>query len=341
MTDNSAEADTSGRLVSGEAVELDVRVARLGSRVLAFTIDFVLLAVGAIVLVILTSIVVALLPPEVRDRALADAVRTVTILFALVAIPVTIETLSKGRSLGKLLLGLRVVRDDGGPIRFRHCLVRGVSAFGVEFPGLLMPGITWLAAIGVMLIHPSGKRIGDLMAGTIVIHERTPLARYWVPAMPVGLAQWSQTADLTNLDDSLALAVRHFLARNKEISEPARSRLGAALDAEVRAVVTPPPPPGTPGWAFLAAVLAERYRRSGARMARNRAVTAQVWDTLYGANQPVGAARPGALPANVGPVAPGGVAAWSPGAVPPGGVPGSAEAAAPVRPGGHPTPGAP
>ncbi|MFD0556067.1 RDD family protein [Stackebrandtia endophytica] len=313
MTDNSAETDTSGRLVSGEAVELDVRIARLGSRVLAFTVDFVVLALGAVVLTVVAGIGVTMLPDAVRDRALLEAVRTVTLLFALVAIPVTIETLSKGRSLGKLMLGLRVVRDDGGPIRFRHCLVRGLSAFGVEFPGLLMPGVTWLAAIGVMLIHPSGKRIGDLMAGTIVIHERTPVAKYWVPAMPVGLAQWSRVADLTNLDDNLALAVRHFLSRNKEISEPARSRLGAALDAELRAVVTPPPA-GTPGWAFLAAVLAERYRRSGARMARNRAVTAQVWDTLYG---PVRSAAAG----------------YPPMPVPPSGTPGRA-----VLPGGRPGP---
>lgn len=280
MTDISAHS--GGRLVSGEAVELDVRVARLGSRSLAFFIDFAVVAVIGVVVIAVGTLAIALVPLSIMDSALAAALQVLLYLVVFPGIPVTVETLSKGRSLGKMVMGLRVVRDDGGPIRFRHSLIRGVSALAVEFPGILMPGLTWLAAMAVMLIHPSGKRVGDLMAGTIVISERTPAARLWTPAMPLGLSGWSRVADLTDVDDELALAVRHFLARNHEITEPARSRLGAALERELRDVVTPPPPTGTPGWAFLAAVLAERHRRAGERLMRNRARTAEVWDTLYG-----------------------------------------------------------
>ncbi|ADD41317.1 RDD family protein [Stackebrandtia nassauensis] len=287
MSDISADPGLSGRLVSGEAVELDVRVARLGSRVLAFGIDFTISVIAAAIFYVVSMLLLYTLAASTSlvDEALLVAIITIDMVLAFVGVPATIETLSKGRSLGKLAVGLRVVRDDGGPIRFRHALIRALSAFAVEFPGLLLPGISWFAALGVMLIHPSGKRFGDLSAGTIVIHERTPHARIWVPIMPPGLAGWAAVTDLTALDDNLALSIRHFLARNHEIAEPARTKLGLALAAELNSFVVPPPPPGTPGWAFLAAVLSERYRRASSRLAASRAVTAQVWDTLYGPHQ--------------------------------------------------------
>jgi uncharacterized RDD family membrane protein YckC len=286
MTDFSADPGISGRLVSGEAVELDVRVARLGSRVLAFGIDFVILLIVAMVVGFITTLFMASIASSgVVDEALAAALFVIDMVVVFVGVPAAVETVTKGRSAGKAAVGLRVVRDDGGPIRFRHALLRATCGLAVEFPGLLLPGLTWFAVLGVMLIHPSGKRFGDLSAGTIVIHERTAEARIWAPVMPAGLAGWAAVTDLTSLDDDLALAIRHFLARNHEIAEPARTKLGLSLAGELNSFVTPPPPPGTPGWAFLAAVLAERYRRSAGRLAANRKVTAQVWDTLYGPQQ--------------------------------------------------------
>jgi hypothetical protein len=147
----------------------------------------------------------------------------------------------------------------------------------IEFPGVILPPITWLATIWAMLANPRGKRIGDLAAGTVVIHERTPAARGWVPQMPPCLAGWASTLDLTGLDDELALSVRNFLARNRTISEPARTSLGKVLSREVASVTNPPPPPNTPGWAYLAAVHAERHHRALRRLAAVRARAATVW----------------------------------------------------------------
>jgi uncharacterized RDD family membrane protein YckC len=268
------------RLVSGEGVELDVRVARIGSRVLALLLDilvqvgmFVPLAAGA-------QLATVLLAGRAYDGALADAVAVVCLVAVLVGYPVATETFSRGRTLGKLALGLRVVRDDGGPISFRHALTRALVGVALEWPGLVLPLLTWAIALATMLANPQSKRLGDLAAGTIVIHERTPAAWGWVPSMPPHLAGWAALLDLTGLDDDLALAVRHFLARNREIIEPARSRLGYALAVEVGRVTTPPPPPGVPGWAYLAAVLAERHRRAARRLAVARAATATVWPGL-------------------------------------------------------------
>jgi uncharacterized RDD family membrane protein YckC len=287
-------------LVSGEAVELEVRVARVGSRVLALLIDIGIQLV--IALFLLTMAVVALSTAPVVDAALEGALLTVGAVLVLVGYPVLCETLVGGRTVGKLAVGLRVVRDDGGPVRFRHALTRSLVSVAVEWPGLVLPLVTWIASLATMMTNPRGKRLGDLAAGTMVIHERTPASWGWVPGMPPPLAGWAHTLDLAGLDDDLALAVRHFLARGPGLAEPERSRLGQALASEVAATTTPPPPPGVPGWAYLAAVLAERHRRAAHRLARARAVTAALWPGLSapprrvptGSRPPAPAPRPAA-----------------------------------------------
>ncbi len=277
---DATSSSGSDRLVSGEAVEFDIRYARLGSRALALLLDIGVQIVLALVLYFVLSILIGLaFAGGFGDVALIIAGLAIVSVVVLVGYPAAMETLTRGRTLGKLAMGLRVVRDDGGPIRFRHALTRALVRVALEWPGLLPP-LVWVPSLTTMLLNPQGKRLGDLAAGTIVIHDRTPATWGWVPAMPAPLVVWAGTLDLTGLGDDLALAVRHYLARNREIREPARSRLGYALASEVAACTTPPPPPGTPGWAYLAAVLAERNRRAMRRLATARTATATVWPEL-------------------------------------------------------------
>ena len=91
-----------------------------------------------------------------------------TFLLVLVGGPIAVETLSHGRSLGKLACGLRVVRDDGGPIRFRHALVRG--AIGVVEILMTFGVVACVAS----LVSARGRRLGDVFAGTLVVRERVP-----------------------------------------------------------------------------------------------------------------------------------------------------------------------
>jgi uncharacterized RDD family membrane protein YckC len=172
--------------------------------------------------------------------------------------PVLLETLLRGRTVGKLALGLRVVRDDGGPIRFRHAFVRGLVGFVVEKPGLT----SGAAGVLTALLNERGKRLGDFAAGTIVIQERVAAPAPSHVAMPPPLAGWATTLDLSRLPDDLALSARGYLMRFGELTPTAKEALGARLASAVAAVVTPEPPPGTPHWAYLSAVLAERRRRA-------------------------------------------------------------------------------
>jgi uncharacterized RDD family membrane protein YckC len=234
------------------------------------------------------------------DDAIFATITIAAVLLAMLGYPVLLETMTRGRTLGKLMLGLRVVRDDGGPVTFRHALTRGLVGFAVEWPGILGAPLTWLATIWTMIASPQSKRIGDHVAGTIVIHERTPAGWGWAPTMPPELAGWAATLDLTGLDDDLALGVRNYLARNRHIREPARTEVGLRLAREVAAATNPPPPPGTPGWKYLAAVHSERHRRAMHQLATVRARAATVWPDLAAAT----AAPTPAWPAHSAPRSP-------------------------------------
>jgi hypothetical protein len=159
-------------------------------------------------------------------------------------------------------MGLRVVRDDGGPIGFRHALVRGATGAFVERPGVSF----FVVAAVTSLVHPRDKRLGDVLAGTVVIRERVSVRGGSVAQMPPPLAGWAAGLDLSGLGDDLALSVRQFLSRSAQMTPQARDDLGGRLLGAVLQRISPPPPPDTPGWAVLSAVLAERRRRDEQRL---------------------------------------------------------------------------
>lgn len=244
-------------VVTGEAVVLDLRLARLASRSLALALDLLCQFTALTVLA-----VVMLGGSNSLDTALEVAISLVIAVAVLVGYPVTMETLSRGRTLGKMALGLRVVRDDGGPIRFRHALVRGLAGFFVDFWAL---GLAGAVAVFVSLSSAKAKRVGDLMAGTIVIRERMPSTAAPVVWMPPRLAGWAAGLDLSRLPDDLALAIRNYVSRRGDFSPVAADALAWQLATEVGRYIGVPVPPGTHPVDYLAAVLAERRAREHAR----------------------------------------------------------------------------
>ena len=238
-------------VVTGEAVSLDIRLAHWPSRLVAFVIDLIAEFAAWVVVTLLLARVL-----EGADSDLAAAVVVVAFVFVFLGYPIAFESLWRGRTLGKAALGIRVVRDDGAPERFRHAFVRAV----------LMPFEFWGPALLTSIINRRSKRLGDLLAGTVVVQERVPSRTTTPVSMPPPLTEWARLLDLSRFPDDLALSVRQFLARQHELRPEARTAMGNQLVAAVRSAVMPDPPPGTPGWAYLSAVLAERRRREEERL---------------------------------------------------------------------------
>ncbi|MFD8572843.1 RDD family protein [Streptomyces sp. NPDC059639] len=242
-------------LVTGEAVALELRPAKLPSRALAVLID---LAAAFAVYIVVTMAIVA--GTASLDDAASAAVAVATFLLVLVGIPIAVETLSRGRSLGKLACGLRVVRDDGGPIRFRHALVRG--AVGVVEILMTFGVVACIAS----LVSARGRRIGDVVAGTLVVRERVPTGQAaFVPAPPPWLVGRFAQLDLSAVPEGLWLAVRQYLTRMGQLDPQVGQGMAGRLAADVAAHTGAPVPMDVPPAAFLAAVVHERQSREAQR----------------------------------------------------------------------------
>jgi uncharacterized RDD family membrane protein YckC len=242
-------------LVTGEAVALELRPAKLPSRALAVVLD---LALAVAVYIVVTIGLVA--ATAALDDAAQIAVSIASFLLVLVGGPIAVETLSHGRSLGKLACGLRVVRDDGGPIRFRHALVRGAVGV-VEI--LMTFGIVACIA---SLVSERGRRLGDVFAGTLVVRERIPVGRMpYVPAPPPWLAGRFAELDLSAVPDGLWLAIRQYLTRMRQLDPQIGGAMAERLAVDLAARTGAPAPQGVPAGAYLAAVVHERQTREARR----------------------------------------------------------------------------
>ncbi|MDT5018514.1 MAG: hypothetical protein QOD39_4674, partial [Mycobacterium sp.] len=241
-------------VVTGDAVVLNIQIAQLPVRALSALIDITVAFIAYAVGFVLWAITLTDLSP-----ALSGAVLIIFTVLTVVGYPLIFEMTTRGRSLGKMAMGLRVVSDDGGPERFRQALFRALTGV-IEF---------WMffgaPAVICSLLSSKGKRIGDVFAGTLVIIERAPRPSP-PPPMPPQLAWWASSLQLSGLRGEQAELARQFLSRASQLDPAVRDQMAYRIAGDVLAQVSPPPPPGAPPQFVLAAVLAERHRRELARL---------------------------------------------------------------------------
>lgn len=277
-------------LVIGEGVALDLRLAKLPSRALARLLD---LLVQAGLLGVLAAVIGVVLSVGAVDEAVTAGLLIVMTVAVVVGYPALLETVTRGRTLGKMALGLRVVRADGGPVRFRHALARALTGI-----------FDFYATAGVLAVVTSfsskqGRRTGDWLAGTVVVRDRAPdagvsAAGMAALAMPYPLLGWAQQLDLSALTDDVALSARQYLTRMHEMRPDVAARMGHELATEVMRSVALPPA-GTPPWAYLAAITAERRVR---QMRAAEAAHRQAWERAWAQTPAYAAATvPGPAPA--------------------------------------------
>lgn len=250
-------------LVTGEAVALEVRPAGFGIRVASGAID-----AFAHFVVYLATVIALSVPLSALSDAAAQVVEVVLLVAVLVAAPIAEELLSHGKSLGRLALGTRIVRDDGGAAGFRHALIRALMGF-IEIYSTL-GGL----AVVVGLFNGRSKRLGDLLAGTHAQYERVrqePPANYGVP---LTLGDWARTADAARLPDQLARRVRQFLEQAAGLEPARRAWLARALALECSPYVSPLP--AVDPELFLAGVSVLRREREARGLAIEAALLARL-----------------------------------------------------------------
>jgi len=252
------------RMVTPEAVALEFTTANVGSRILAFVIDAAIVGVVSFLGVLPLALTDATLPEWLVASILVIVIPGWYFGYFTVS-----ETLWRGRTVGKAALGLRVVTKEGGPVRFRHAAVRtllGLVDFGI--------GSGFFAILFILLTRDN-QRLGDLVAGTLVLRERSGLP---APApvsfdVPAGLEPYVATLDVSGLTTEQYQAVRTFLLRTGTLTPQARASLALQLAGPLAQRLRPPPPQGVPPELYLRCVAAayQRRQRPGADVAAGAA----------------------------------------------------------------------
>ncbi len=219
-------------VLTGEAVALDVQPIGLILRVAGAVID---IAATLAVFLLVVLAMVGLLDAGVLSESVMQILTIATLVVLLVIVPTAIETVTRGRSLGKLAVGGRIVRIDGGAISFRHAFIRAV--LGVLEVYFTVGGLALL----VGAFTPRSQRLGDLVAGTYAERTRTPKLPPREIALPYGLEHWASIADVGRLPDHLARRIARFAAGAESMHPGARVRVAEDLAAQVRPHVSPVP----------------------------------------------------------------------------------------------------
>jgi len=255
-----AYREESDELVTGEAVALELRATSFVLRAAGAIMDF--LVYGSALAGLLIG-AYALASSAGLDTAISTALNVTATVLCMVVLPTAVETLSRGKSLGKLAVGARVVRNDGGAIGFRHAFIRTLLAVFEIY--MTLGG---LAAV-VGLLNRRAQRLGDLLAGTYSQYERVGTFAAPIIQLPGQLSDWAKTADVAKMPDALARRISHFLIASDGYSASSRQQHGMDLANEAAAYVSPLP--HVEPELFLSAVSAIRRERESVALAAEKA----------------------------------------------------------------------
>jgi uncharacterized RDD family membrane protein YckC len=215
------DLDDRVTIATPEGVELSLTLAGVGSRFVSAIVDLAiqLLLIGALYVVFVISDLGGY-------GAAAYAIFSFVVVFGY---DVLFEVLASGRTLGKRWNGLRVVRTGGQPITLFPSLARNLLRL-VDF----LP-VGYLVGIVAVLWTRRNQRLGDLVAGTLVIRERRTRAGEEAPLA----ATEARARDAAMLDTSAVTAeelaaVRRFLARRRDIDLDARRELAHTMAERLR-----------------------------------------------------------------------------------------------------------
>ena len=241
-------------VVTPEAVRLQFSEANVGSRGVAFLIDafliFMILSIFNTAIGFLLTATSDAVPGWVAITALL-----IVNFLVLLGYPVMFETVQRGRTPGKSAMGLRVVTVEGAPIGFRHAAVRAALGF-VDF--LLTLG---LAAVLATLLSKRHQRLGDMVAGTVVLRERTAEDVPWASRfrVPGGAESYAVTIDPSGLSAGDYELARSFLLRARNLAPQPRTEIGERLAAGLARKLNHQRPPTVSAELFLSC-LAARYQ---------------------------------------------------------------------------------
>jgi uncharacterized RDD family membrane protein YckC len=226
------DLDESITISTPEGLLLRLQLAGLGSRFIAGVVDLIIQAI----LVVILALLAGAAGVTSGAKGLVVLIGTFVIVFFY---PVLFEVLGKGRTPGKRMSHLRVVRDTGSPVDLAASAIRNLMRL-IDGPILL-----YLPTMVSVAVTSRNQRPGDLAAGTLVIREQSAKRRAAAGREASGreasaggaAARWDASA----VTVQETAAVRRFLERRDSLERSARTELAQRLADGLRAKVTSAP----------------------------------------------------------------------------------------------------
>jgi uncharacterized RDD family membrane protein YckC len=220
-------------LQTPESVELEFHLAGIGNRTYALTIDYLIWMAVLIVTLITFAVINYNLDLLNNDRAILWAVAIQLIIFFIIYVGyfVFFEVVWRGQTPGKKVAKIRVVRDDGRTIGLSQATIRALLR---PFDDILFLGLF------LIILGKKEKRLGDLVAGTIVIQEETAVKSQIFVVSPAAepLAEYlKNNTEIARLLPEDFATVREYLQRQKEMIPAARLALAKKLAYRIKDII--------------------------------------------------------------------------------------------------------
>jgi len=217
------------RIATPEGVELELTLAGVGSRFTSALIDFM------VQIALLIALALSFYAAGALD-GWGSAAFTGCGFLLFAGYDILFEVFASGRTPGKRLNGIRVVRTNGSPVRFLTSAVRNVLRLVDFLPSFYFVGIVSILVTG------KNQRIGDLAAGTMIIRERlaaSPQVQAFEtrPTAPAPPGSTWHSWDVGGVSAEELGAVKLFLERRHELEREARTQLAEELATGLRAKV--------------------------------------------------------------------------------------------------------
>lgn len=210
-----------------EQVALDFSLASIGSRFLAIAVDTLIQTAATIVLVLLgVGLVAAFGLTFAGANPWILAVLFFLYFVVYQAYFAIFEAMWNGQTPGKRVVGLRVISVTGRPISPFEAILRNVVRIADQLPGIYAIGIVFV------FFTERNQRLGDLAAGTVVVHERAVVAdevelKFERPAAPT-------YHGASKLVPEEAAVIELFLRRRDQLGDYERSRKAAQIADRIR-----------------------------------------------------------------------------------------------------------
>ncbi|RST61086.1 RDD family protein [Siminovitchia terrae] len=150
-----------------EFVSIQFQLAGLGSRMAAYMLDWLILGVMNVIIIIIPLILL------IDGNPFYDDITSIVMAILIIALFVLnwgyfifMEFYFGGKTIGKRVLGIRVIQDNGHSLTLLSSFIRNFMRIVDSLPAGYLTGLL------MIFFHPKHKRVGDLVAGTMVVHER-------------------------------------------------------------------------------------------------------------------------------------------------------------------------